>query len=465
MKTLPYTEDAYRLLHEGAITLGLVEHNGIKIDTRYLDKTLQETGNTIREKQETLSESDVMKAWKDRYRSKTNFDSAQQLGKVLFEVMGFKSPGRTSGGQNYKTDEEALTTVKHPFVKDYLEIKKLQKGVQFLEGIRAEVCEGFLHPSFNLHIVKTYRSSSDSPNFQNLPVRNANLKKMVRRCIVARKGRRIIEIDYGGIEVKVSACYHEDPTMIRYIEDKTTDMHRDMAMECYLLPQEEVTKDIRYCAKNKFVFPQFYGSWWFDCSRNLWRAIGQMELKTTSGIPLRDHLRKKGIKKLGEQNRDNARPVPGSYEEHIQKVERRFWDKRFPVYTRWKKRWYTDYQQQGWFATKTGFVCQGYMSRNDAINYPVQGSAFHCLLWSLIELQKEITKRRMKTLIVGQIHDSIIADVPENEVEEFLRLVREIMIDRLMAEWEWINVPLEIEAEMSPVGGSWVDKEKVEIPT
>ncbi len=122
------------------------------------------------------------------------------------------------------------------------------------------------------------------------------------------------------------------------------------------------------------------------------------------------------------------------------------------------------YQERGWMKTLTGFICQGWMKRNEIINYPVQGSAFHCLLWALIHLQRELEKRKMETLLVGQIHDSLLADVPEGELEDFLRLAQHVMVDDLKEAWSWINVPLEVEAEVTPVDGNWYEKEGMKIP-
>ena len=111
--------------------------------------------------------------------------------------------------------------------------------------------------------------------------------------------------------------------------------------------------------------------------------------------------------------------------------------------------------------TKTGFICQGFMKTNEIINYPVQGSAFHCLLWALIRLVLlELPKRKMKTLIVGQIHDSIVADVPDNEIQEFLSLANYVMTKMIRKAFKWLIVPLEIEAEVSPIDGSWAEKKE-----
>ena len=463
-KMIPYKKQAYKLLHQGAIALAQVEGNGIQIDTDYLKKCIFKTEKKIEKLKHKLEQGDVAKKWKRVYGWKTNFNSNDQLGKILFDHMGIEGGVLTKSEKQYQTDEKSLMAVNHPFVKRHLQIKKLQKALAtYLKGIQREVVDGFLHPFFNLHTTTTFRSSSDSPNFQNIPVRDKGMGKLIRTAFIARPGRQLVELDYSQLEVCIAACYHKDPVMIEYISDPEKDMHRDMAMECYLLSAKQVTKDSRFYAKNCFVFPQFYGDWYIDCARALWEAITTADLKTEKGTPLKEHLAKQGITELGNLDPDE-KPRKGTFERHIQQVEKRFWQERFPIYDKWKKHWYSKYLGQGWMLTKTGFICQGFMKRNEVINYPVQGSAFHCLLWSLVRLVKEIKKRKMKTLIIGQIHDSILADVPPEELDDFLVLAQDVMTTQLVKEWDWINVPLSIEAEVCPVGGSWVDKEDAEIP-
>lgn len=460
MVMIPYSKQAYDLFHRGTIALGRVESNGIKIDTEYLDRAIRKMRRKIKYMQEEIEQSDVVKVWRKKYRNKFNIGSNDQLGDILFNEMGHECPATTGTGK-FKTDEKTLASVDSPFVKKYLRIKKFQKALSTnLVGLKKEVVNGYVHPFFDLSTVRTYRSSSSAINFQNQPIRDKEIMKIVRRCFIPRPGNHLIEEDYGGIEVGVAACYHKDPVMLEYIKDETKDMHRDMAAQCFKLRVEEITKEIRYCGKNMFVFPQFYGDYYIRCAASLWEAITRLKLETASGVPLREHLKSQGIKKLGKLD-PRERPKKGTYERHIKNVEKDFWNNRFSVYNEWKQEWYEEYQRRGWLKSLTGFICQGYMKRNEVINYPVQGSAFHCLLWSLIQIQDELKKRKMKSLIVGQIHDSIVSDVPPEEKDEYLEITHKIMAKDLMDEWDWIIVPLETESEIVPVGGSWADKEKI----
>ena len=459
----PNTKKAYSLLHYGALALAEVEANGICVDVDYLRQAVKDMETRITEAQGRMRDSEVGKKWQNHFGEKTNFDSGDQLGHVLFNMMQFPTEAYTTTGK-YRTDVETLGAVDHPFVTDYLAVKKLQKAkTTYLVGILREVVDGKVHPFFNLHTVRTYRSSSDSPNFQNIPVRDAEMGKLIRKAFIARPGNRLVEIDYSGAEVRVAACYHKDPAMLEYILDPTKDMHRDMAAECFLLPVEEVTKKLRYSGKNEFVFPQFYGDYYVNNAKAMWGTVVAGGQKTVSGKLVSDHLAEKGITELGELSFGSP-PEPGTFAEHIQSVERHFWNVRFPKYSEWKMRVLRQYQQTGTVALKTGFVCKGFMRKNEVINYPVQGAAFHCLLWSLTKIVlHEIPRRKLKAKVVGQIHDSLVCDVPDGEMPEFLGMVREVMTEKIQRAMPWLVVPLEIEAEASPVDGCWADKKTVEL--
>lgn len=459
MKIRPAKPEAYKLLHQGTITLAQVESNGMRVDEKRLEQTIRETDKIIKQLESQLRKDDLYSTWRKVYGQSTQLGSREQLGKILFNVLKYPCVAYTKTGRP-KADDNALSNLGLPFVTEYLKLEKMKKmRGTYLEGIRRELVDGFLHPFFNLHTARTYRSSSSEPNFQNLPIRNAEISKIIRSLFVPRPGRHVVEIDYGGIEVKVSTCYNKDPNLIKYVTDKTTDMHRDMAAECYMIKPEQVSKLARYAAKNQFVFPQFYGSYYAQCAPALWQSIDKLKLEV-DGKSLRTHLRGQGIKSLGLCD---GRPQPGTFENHIKQVEEDFWGRRFKVYAEWKKTWWEAYQKEGGFHMLTGFRVQGVYSRNDVINYPVQGAAFHCLLQSLIWLQRWLTKKKMKSLIVGQIHDSMVLDVVPEELEDVLYVAKWLMTKKLPKAWPWIIVPLEVECEVAPINASWHEKKKVEL--
>lgn len=482
---LPKTREAYDLLHQGVIAMAEVESNGMCVDIPYLERAIRKTKRKAKKIQLSIERMDVYREWSKMYGRKMNLNSTQQLGKVLFDGMGFKAPEKTEGGKQHKVDDEALAKVNHPFVADYLRMRRLAKASNtYLKGILREAVEGRIHCFFNLHNTVTYRSSSERINFQNIPVRNPEISKLVRNAFLPSPGNRILEIDFSGAEVIVAACYHKDPVMIDYLNNTEVDkygnpkkdMHRDMAVEIYKLPPKylmhrptdptEVAKSIkfiRYTAKNQFVFPQFYGDYYIDCARSMWASVDKNDIVLRNGLSLRRHLTDLGIKKLGELN-PREKPEKHSFEGHVKEVERGFWDDRFQVYKQWKKDWYSDYQDRGFIETLTGFVCQGYMERNQVINFPVQGSAFHCLLWSLIRLvQYYLPKHGFKSKIVGQIHDSIVFDVVPSEFDDLLALCHRVMTKLVGRHYEkWMIIPMKVEAEAGGIDEPWAEKKKIE---
>lgn len=442
-----------------------VEAHGMRVDVDYLDRQLTSMKGKIRETERELQTTDVWKQWRRRFGEKANLGSHEQLGELLYKVMKFEPVDFTDTGAP-ATDIEALEKIDLPFIKDYLRLAKMDKAHgTYLKGIRREVVGDRIHPVFNLHTVQTYRSSSDSPNFQNMPVRDPVIAKLIRRCFIPSEKCVIVENDYAGVEVKVAACYHQDRAMLSYIRDTTKDMHRDMAAQIYCLTSEWVKmhgKEHRYAAKNKFVFPQFYGDYYISCAKALWEYMERAGLKGPDGNPLREHLAKHGITRLGKCDPEQ-KPVKGTFEYHIKEVEDDFWNNRFGEYGRWKKEWYNEYLREGGFNTLTGFRIDGVMKRNEVINYPVQGSAFHCLLWSLVRINKELRRYKMKSRIAGQIHDSLIGDVRCDELKDYLDLVRDVMTVQIKEAYPWLIVPLDIENEICPELGTWYDKTEVGI--
>ena len=458
---IPYTMEAYDLLHSGQLCMEKLEEDGIRIDVDYLDGAMRRTRRKITAMKVGMQESKVADIWRKTYGTRMNWSSREQLGTILFKKMGYTPTGETPGGRP-KVDINSLSHVDDPFVVGYLKLEKLEKAYgTYLRGIRREVVDGYVHCFFNLHLVSSYRSSSNSPNLQNQPKRDEATRKLIRRCFVARPGRMLVELDFSGNEVKCAAAYHKDPRMLEYLNNPKSDMHRDLACMLFKLPEKEVSKEIRFYAKNGFTFAEFYGSAWFLCAPVLWDVASK--LTTVGGKNLLQHLNERGFYKLGNSNPKDG-PAAGSFEENVHRVEKDMWERRFRIYAQWKKDWYEDYQKRGWFKTLTGFICQGYLRRNQVINLPVQGSAFHFLLKALIQIvMKELPRRRMKSRVVAQVHDSLLVDVVPEEYDELVGLCHHVMTEMLPRFYSWINTPMAIEVEAGPVDGSWADIEKQDI--
>ncbi len=460
MKIEANRQEGCRLLHEGLIELATVEANGIRIDLGRLEWTKQKLGRRIRRLREEMEKEDVWKVWKKRFGAKANLTSRDQLGQVLHVEMSFEVTAETETGRP-STDEEHLQKIDHPFVVKLLRFLKYEKALgTFLKGIEREIVGDRIHPSFSLHTVRTFRSSGSDPNFQNLPVRDKEISKIIRSLFIPSSGHVLVENDFKGIEVAVSAAHHKDPNFISYITTPGKDMHRDIAAQIYMLKPSEVSKDARYGAKNKFVFPQFYGDYYVACAKNLWEWIQKGKLTKPDGTPLKAHLKAQGIYKLGDCDPERD-PEEGTFEAHLKEVENDFWNRRFMRYGQWRKEWYQAYLKKGYFDLFTGFRVFGFFPRNAVINYSIQGEAFHCLLWSLIRVNRLLRKHRMKSMIVGQIHDSLIGDVKAEELRDYLEIVEQVTMVDLMKAYRWLVVPLQIEYEIAPLGGNWFQKREV----
>ena len=307
-------------------------------------------------------------------------------------------------------------------------------------------------------------NSSSNPNFQNIPKRDKESMQICRRAIKPRPGHQLLEVDFSQLEVSIAACYHKDPTMIKYLTDPHSDMHGDMAEQIFMI--DDFDKDnpehkyLRDAAKNGFVFPQFYGDYhgnnaaglckWAQLPRHRWKK-GQ-GIKLPDGQHISDHMINKGIKSYDQ------------FVEHLKEIEDDFWNRRFHAYQKWKNKWLRQYKQKGYLDMLTGFRCSGVIQKNEVINYPVQGAAFHCLLWSFIEIDRSSQKENWGSRLIGQIHDAMVLDVHPDELEHVGRTIKRVTCIDLPKAWKWISVPLDVDAKLCPVDGSWAVKETWKLP-
>lgn len=454
----PNSPDAYKLMHDGILALSAIEETGICIDVDFCRQQQKHLTRKIDRYTQKLHEDDAVKDWKRRRRSTFNLNSTDQLSDTLYNVMGIKPRVRTAKGSP-AVNKEALDAIAEdvPFVKSLLHVRKLQKARDtYINNIIHETVDGLLHPSFSLHTVRSYRSSSQNPNFQNIPTRDPEIKRAIRRAFKPREGHIFGGIDYGSMEVRIAACYHKDPNMLKYLTDPTTDMHRDVTMDCFMIPEAGmVHKAARQLSKGAFTFAQLYGDYYVSCAKNLWTGInkaGAMLTLADGQTTIVQHLKNNGITSYNK------------FEDHVKDVEYKFWNKRFGVYNQWKTDWKRAYDKAGYFNMHTGFTCSGYMQKNDVLNYQIQGSAFHCLLWSLIKLYKWLCDNNMRSKIVGQIHDEIVMDMHEDEIEVILAKCRQLMTVDIVEHWPWIVAPLEVDADFCSLGETWYDKAGLILP-
>jgi DNA polymerase-1 len=459
----PNTTEAYDLFHNGTLALAEVERNGIRIDMDFLNEQRRRLTKKIKMTEKDFKISAFYKEWQRSTRTPVNINSDVQLARYLYKHKQIE-PSKTTKSGKGSTDDETLKALKIPELDKLLRIRKLKKiRDTYLESFAREEVNGLLHPNFLLNFVRTFRGSSANPNFQNVPKREQEAMLITRKCLFPRVGHRLMELDFGSLEVRIAAAYHKDPTMLKYLREGH-DMHGDIAKQIFFLDKFDKSipshDKLRKAAKNGFVFAEFYGDWYKKCAANLactWGQLPKGKWKSGQGIlfedghSLADHLKQNGIGSLS------------AFEDHLEKIEEHFWNKRFPVYRDWKETHWKKYQQTGYIDFYTGFRCSGLMSKNDVINYPVQGAAFHCLLWALIRINFLLKQYKMKSRIIGQIHDAIVFDVHPDEVEDVIRISKKEMVELLPKHYSWINTPLTVEADLGPVDGSWASLKSYKI--
>lgn len=463
-KSLKKMIQANSFFFKGNLVLSQMQINGSCANEKYYKKQRKRLKKKILKLRKELSSGREARKFKEYTKRNIDIGSPKDLGVLFYEVL--KVPVTRTAKQNYCVDKNALTKIKIPFVDKLLEMRKLEKaeGTYLAQFLRESV-DGVIHAGFGLNIPVTFRSNSFSPNWQNIPKRDKVIKLLIRKGILPRPGCRIVEIDFSGAEVSTAASYNKDKNLIKYLLGEG-DMHLDVAMDIWKfskkewnLIDEEVRDKIRFYAKNMWTFAQFYGDWFGSCAPNLWE-IGH-EIKLAKGYTLVDRMKELfGMSELGEF-KDNT-ITPNSFLEHCQKVERIMWEDRFPEYAQWKKDIDALYRKQGYIDTYLGFRFQGYMSKNEATNYPIQSTSFHLLLYTLIKVDKYIRKHKMKTKLSAQIHDSAILDAPDNEVKQIVNYTTSV-INNLHKEFKWMAVPMKADIEMSEVrenGGNFAEMNK-----
>jgi DNA polymerase-1 len=430
------------LLLEGTLALADVENNGIRVDTNYYRNQDLIQDRKIRRISKKIQDSSEVKEWNKIKRTEFNPDSPTQLNNLFYGILKYEPTKLTNKGAP-SVDKEVLFDLNTEFANLILEYRKLSGLKEKINGILIETVDGILRCHFNLNLVRSQRSSSSNVNWQNFPKRDKESFKLARSGIIPRKGHQLGEVDYSGIEVRGAAMVTKDPSLIKYITDPSSDMHRDTSMDIFLLEQNQVTKKIRYLAKNAFVFASFYGSYFKQTAPDLYKRA--MIENLDDGTSLIKHLKKHGINTYEK------------FENHIQKVEDKFWNERFKVYNEWKNKTWEEYQNKGYVESLSGFRFIGLMKRNEVLNYPIQSISFHILLWSLIQINTISKREKWDSHIIGQIHDSIVTDLNPSELNHVISTIKKVMCEDVKKHFTWINVPLKAEIEIAGVDGSWYD--------
>ncbi len=363
-------------------TLISMENRGIKIDIEFLETLLQKANKTIEELTQNIYYLTG---------SEFNINSTKQLGEVLFEKLGLKKGKKTKSG--YSTDEKVLNSLKdeHPVIDSILEYRENYKlrstYIEPLLKLAKLDKQNRIYTSFLQTGTATGRLSSKNPNLQNIPVRT-ELGREIRDAFIAKEGYMLLSLDYSQIELRLLAHFSKDPALLEaFREDK--DIHIETAIKIF---GEDEAKEKRAVAKS-INFGLLYG-------------MGSRKLADTIGVSTKEA-------KEYIESYFASFPTVKSYLESI--VE--FSKEKGYVQTLLKRRRYFDYDSANSFL-KASF-------EREAVNTIFQGSAADLIKLAMNKFHK-ILKGSYNSMLL-QIHDELIFEIKEDEVEDFAKEAKTIM--------------------------------------
>lgn len=349
-----------------------------------------------------------------------NVNSSQQLGRILFEKLDLPVQKKTKKKTGYSTDVEVLTKLarSHELPALVLRHRTLAKlkstyADALLEMIHAET--GRIHTSFNQTVAATGRLSSSDPNLQNIPIRTEEGRE-IRKAFVPREGWTFLSADYSQIELRILAHCSEDPILIKAFKDDE-DIHTRTAAEVFQVFPQMISDDLRRQAK-AINFGIIYGMSAYGLAREL-------EISNKMAQTYIDHYfaRYQGVKAFIDKTIETAHD------------------------TRQTSTLLGRIRQLPDIASTNRNVRQ--FAERTAINTPIQGTAADLIKLAMIDVDRTLHKKRMKTTMLLSVHDEIIFEVPPEEIDDANALVREEM------EGVWdLAVPLKVNVAC---GQNWAE--------
>lgn len=378
--------------------LARMEHAGIGVDREYLE----EMGSDLRHKLSVLE-----KRIHELAGEPFNVNSTDQLRQILFEKLALPVLKKTSTGKP-STDQSVLKKLEHPVVEALLEYREYEKlRSTYVDGYLPLIePDGRIHTRFNQMAATTGRLSSDRPNLQNIPIRSES-GMTIRRAFVADEGCQFLVADYSQIELRILAHMSGDPFLIDAFKNDV-DIHAATAARVWNLPLEEVTVEQRRTAK-MINFGLLYGM----------EAFG-----------LADRL---GI------SRDDARGHIDTYFDQFVDVKQFMSD----VVTRARNDGYTTtlFGRRRYLPElKSDNFRVRQMGERMALNAPVQGTAADIIKAAMIELDRRLRVEKVRSEMLLQIHDELILECPEAELDEI-----EAVVIECMEHVSELDVPLKVE--------------------
>lgn len=362
-----------------------MEYNGVSIDLEALSSI------SVHIKQEVTSLK--AKIYEAAGTDSFNIDSPKQVGEILFDRLALPSPKKTKTG--YSTDVSVLSELaeEYPIAGYILEHRQLQKlQSTYVESLPKMVNArtGRIHTTYNQTIAGTGRLSSTEPNLQNIPIRTA-LGREIRKAFVPKKGNVLLSADYSQIELRVMAHVCNDATLVSAFNDGH-DIHTATAAALFGLQLDEVQSEQRRIAKT-VNFGIMYGQGSFGLARQL--GISRTESKE---IIDQYFLRYPNIKMYIDETIEKAKKQ--GYVETL--LGRR---RYFPA-----------------LESNNQAIRQG--AERAAINMPIQGTAADMMKIAMINVHQRMKQEGMKSLMILQIHDELVFDAENDEVNALRDLVK-----------------------------------------
>lgn len=371
-----------------------MEFEGIRIDPDFLNTYSGEL-----EKEATIAEKKVYEIAGVKF----NLGSPKQLGEVLFEKLKLDPAAKKTKTGQYATGEDVLTklAVNNPICDEILTYRELTKlKSTYVDALPALVNPktGRVHTNYAQAVAVTGRLSSNNPNLQNIPIRTEKGREIRKAFVPRDENHVLVSADYSQIELRIVAAISGDANMTEAFKSGK-DIHTATAAKVFSVPDEEVTKEMRYKAKS-VNFGIIYGQGAFGLAANL-------------GIP-----------------RAEAGEIIKNYKKEFEGIQRymddtiNFCKENGYVETlTGRKRWLKD-------INSANFTVRGFAERN-AINSPIQGTAADMVKLAMIRIHHAIKDAGLKSRMLLQVHDELVFDVVKDELEIMKPLILDNMRNAL----------------------------------
>jgi DNA polymerase-1 len=397
--------------------LAAMERNGIAVDVPYLHALSTELADRLAEIEAKAYES---------VGHEFNINSPQKLGDVLYKELKLPQSRRTRTGQA-STGAEVLEELRgvHPVVELVLEHRQLQKlKSTYVDALPLLVNPetGRIHGSFNQTVAATGRLSSTDPNLQNIPIRTELGRRVRRAFVTGSPDTCFLSADYSQIELRVLAHVTQDPTLVEAFA-AGQDIHAATAAEVIDIPIDRVTSDQRRLAKI-VNFGVLYG-------------MSEYGLSQQSGLP--PEQAGQFIKRYF----DRFGTVKAYQDTILREAEERGY-----VTTLMERRRYIPELTNKIYSVRAA-------GQRMAINHPIQGTASDIVKIAMIGVQRLIEERFPRTMMVLQVHDELLFEIPREDLMPFARALCPIMQGAMS-----LSVPLVVELRS---GDNWEELKHLEV--